>query len=447
MNKSLSINRWASLVLFSCAVVLPSRRAEANGRFPFANQLVVDPANPAHLVARTTFGLLQSFDAGKSWKWACEKVLGFSGNVDPAIGVTQDSSILAGTFDGLSITHDGACNWSVVGAPLEKEFVIDVAVEPNNPARAVALTSTGLGDTFHVILAESIDNAKTWHQAGVDLPKDFISETVDVAPSRTDRVYASGIAGTPAAGLIERSDDRGQSWSRYPVPLDGGASSYIAAVDPLDADLLYVRIDGRSMDRDTLLVSTDGAKSFKVIHQSKGALLGFALSPDGSKIMIGGPKDGLFMATRGDFVFQRVVTQTASGPGTIGPRCLTWSSQGIYACGSEYPDGFTIGISKDEGKTFASLYRLNELTQLQCAVGTQVTTFCPRDWPRVQNIIGQDLPDAGPGNPEAPPAVPNSSKHGCSCEAVGVDPFATNGIGVISLAIAMIFARRRHPRC
>ena len=48
--------------LFASALV-PSI-ALANGRFPLANQLVVDPTNPDHMVARATFGILDTHDNG-----------------------------------------------------------------------------------------------------------------------------------------------------------------------------------------------------------------------------------------------------------------------------------------------------------------------------------------------------------------------------------------------
>src|SRR4051794_34190183 len=57
------------------SVVTPGT-ARANGRYPLASQLVVDPLDPDHLVARTTFGVLSSADAGATWRWVCEEALG-----------------------------------------------------------------------------------------------------------------------------------------------------------------------------------------------------------------------------------------------------------------------------------------------------------------------------------------------------------------------------------
>ena len=170
----------------------------ANGRFPLADQVVVDPLDPSHLVLRTTYGILSSSDAGGSWGWMCEAGIGYGGTQDPAIGVLGDGTVLAGIFEGLSVTHDRGCSWAFAAEPLKGEYVIDVSVHRDEPARAVAITSTGLGVGmgFHVVLTETSDNGVTWTQAGTAINNDIISLTVDVAPSKPDRVYVSGSAGT-----------------------------------------------------------------------------------------------------------------------------------------------------------------------------------------------------------------------------------------------------------
>lgn len=80
----------AGLIL---AVVTVASRASANGRFPFANQLVVAPKDPTHIALRTTYGFLQSLDAGKTWVWVCEKSIGYGGTFDPAIGITGTDTV------------------------------------------------------------------------------------------------------------------------------------------------------------------------------------------------------------------------------------------------------------------------------------------------------------------------------------------------------------------
>ncbi len=423
--------------------LLAAREAWANGRFPYANQLVVDPSDPSHLVMRTTYGILQTFDGGASkWKWICERSVGYGGVFDPAIGATT-SRIIAGTFDGLSVSPDKGCGWAWALGPLEKNYVIDVVVDPTNPQRALAITSTGLGDGFRVLIAESRDGAATWTQLGTQLPKDFNSETLEIAASRPERLYASGIFGEPRKGAIEKSDDGGQTWERIVIPLGEGRAPFLAAVDPKDPDRLYLRIAGTSNTSDAgkspdrLLLSTDGAATWREIGNTVGDMLGFAQSPDGSKIAFGGPRDGISIASTTDYAFAKV--------SKVAARCLTWSAEGLYACGSDFDDGFTVGLSKDDGKTFAPLYELTELAQLVCPAGTKTAIECPRDWPSTQGRIG--IFDAGPAPVDAGPPTnaPPPDDGGCAVRspAVAAELF---GVASLTAVIALLARRRRAPR-
>jgi hypothetical protein len=434
--------RLAVALLPALSALFFAASAEANGRFPLADQLIIDPGDPAHMVMRVTYGMLQSVDAGKTWQWTCELAIGYNGTQDPAIGITQDGTILAGIFQGLSISHDRACSWAFYGDPLTKQYTIDNSVDRENPARAVAITSTGTMTGFHVILAETMDNGHTWTQAGVPVTNDFIALTVDTAPSRPDRVYVSGLVGKSLTPALEWSDNRGQVWTRVYVPAEfGPGNPYIAAVDPANADRVYVRISGDVADR--LLLSDDGAQTWKEIFSTGGDLLGFALSPDGTKVAVGGPTDGLHIASTTDHVFQPVAQLTT--------RCLTWSAAGLYACANEFKDGFTLGISTDEGKSFTSLYHLRDLCPLQCPAGTQTADLCSTPWPGVAATIDADVTcGAGTG---ASTSGPTSGGNGdaisggtCACRAGSAQQTAGIGLATAACLVAAAWRRRRGRR-
>ena len=82
----------ASAVALGALMLLAGAAARANGRYPLADQLVIDPENPAHIVARATFGLLDSDDGGKNFRWVCETAIGYFGVEDPPIAVTAKGS-------------------------------------------------------------------------------------------------------------------------------------------------------------------------------------------------------------------------------------------------------------------------------------------------------------------------------------------------------------------
>src|SRR5688572_9638427 len=77
-SRSSSLRRRISL-LAAAAVFGVSVTATANGRYPAASQIVVDPNDPNHLVVAATFGFLDSRDGGRNFNWLCEQAVGVAG--------------------------------------------------------------------------------------------------------------------------------------------------------------------------------------------------------------------------------------------------------------------------------------------------------------------------------------------------------------------------------
>ncbi len=408
----------------------------ANGRFPIADQLVVDPNDPAHIVLRTTYGVLQSADAGGTWGWVCEDAVGYGGTQDPAIGVMADGTVLAGIFEGLSITHDRGCSWAFAVAPLADEYVIDVSVHRDEPSRAVAITSTGMGTGFHVILAETNDNGVTWSQAGTAITNDMIALTVDVAPSNTDRVYVSGLVGKDYAPAIERTDDRGVTWTRTVLdPAYVKDVPFLAAIDPTNPDRVYLRLSGTDTDR--LLVSDDGGLTFTEVLTVAGDLLGFALSPDGTRVAIGSPAEGIHLATAADLAFQKV--------NELQSRCLTWTSAGLYSCANEFVDKFTVGLSKDDGKTFSGIYKLAEICPAVCPVGAPTNGECAAAWAPLAATLGVDqsvCSNSGSSSSGTPPPQLIAGG-GCACSIATSSGQTAAGVLAASALVALLRRRRQ----
>jgi hypothetical protein len=187
------------------------------------------------------------------------------------------------------------------------------------------------------------------------------------------------------------------------------------------------------------MVSRDGAKTWTQVAEAEGEMLAFALSPDGSKVAFGGPIDGVWMASAADPKPAKV--------SSIGARCLTWTTQGLFLCGTEYPDGFTVGISNDEAKTFKPLYQLSNISELECGATTTTGSLCPAEWPKVQATIGTPIEETGPqpvdsGQPK-PPTTPAPENKSCGCGLAGPDG-AWLGPGVV--ALAFIFGALRRKR-
>jgi len=427
------------------APLMLSSRASANGRFPAASQLVVDPSDPARLAVRTTFGLMQSTDRGASFRWICERALGYEGVYDPAIAVPGDGSLLIALPDGLSRSSDRGCVWKRAGAPVAGEYIIDLAIDPNDPKRVVAITALAEGSPMgsQAKLFESLDSGATFTRT-VLLPEDFRPQTVDLAKGAPKRIYASGLSPFARFAMVVRSDDAGATWTEATFDIADGRGAYIAGVDPTNPDRLYLRIDGESAD--DLLFSPDGAGSINKIL-SGPQLLGFAIAPDGKGVAAGGPGMGVHVAGP-DHSFKKVADH--------GVQCLTWSTEGLYACGRDPLDPFAIGRSTDGTSAFSTLLRLADLEPLRCDKGTTTEDLCPAFWPEVSRLIGKTGgvdagPDATPmidagtdaGADAATPSTPPSDDEGCGCAVPGRGAAPTALVALALLAASGLRRRKR----
>lgn len=386
----------AALLMLTLAMLSP-RPAEANGRFPYSNELLLHPNDHGMVVVRTTFGLITARDR-KTFHWTCEPIIGFDPGLDPGVAVFEDGSIATGSYHGLAVTHDGACSFPFIQGDLANQYVIDLTVEPATPSRALALTATPItGERSFVQVFETADNGRTWSKAGAPLAEDIIATTIEVAPSRRERIYVAGSFVTDGlrSAFIQASDDRGATWGPRTV-VEGTTTLYVAAVDPFDPDRVYARTY-KAAAQDSLLVSTDGAKTFETALTIKDRVNAFALSPDGSRIAAGGAFDGIFVGGRADAGTDYAFTKTSDLP----IECLRWGADALYACGlTNRGAPFVVGASTDEGRTFVPL-----LAKLQdiagpppCPRGTPSQDQCTALWPaqreRFSNPTGL-VSDAG----------------------------------------------------
>src|SRR5262249_24751786 len=149
----------------------------------------------------------------------------------------------------------------------------------------------------------------------------------------------------------------------------------IAAVDPTNADRIYVRA---GVQTSRLFVTDDAGKTFRVAYQG-GPMLGFALAP--GEVYLGGPNDGLEAATSTDLLFTR------RSPIPVG--CLTASGALLYAC---VVQSKVLVAAASDATTFTPLVRLDDIRgPLACSRGA-----CDAAWNDLRQRFGIDAtPDAG----------------------------------------------------
>ncbi len=443
-------------------------------------------AAPDHLVVRATFGLVQTFDGGKTWRWICEQAIGVSGEADPPLTVTGDGAlILVSPKGGILLSRDDGCSWTPGPALLEDRKTVDLTRDPANGARVLVLASTvvSIDDqgiaSYENRVAETRDGAAAWNDLA-PLPSDFSAETIEVAPSDPRRIYVSGTASIdPLLGVIVRSEDGGRTWLRSELALPQGSGSvFVGAIDPQNPDRLWIRVPARGdvfgFFPATLLVSSDRGRTFSVVAATARAMFGFALSPDGTKLAYGGPMDGLFIGP-------------VSGPFTkvsaLGVRCLKWGERGLYACGSQPPDPFTLGLSPNADGKFEPLYDARTTCPMTCPPGAPFTAACQTPWTAIGRSIGAPptcetpwdagtgpSPDSGPdarppdsgspladagdahnddsalGTPPIHPRAPAQARGGCDCNLATSANRLYPELASILIVPALALRRRRRRR-
>jgi hypothetical protein len=228
--------------------------------------------------------------------------------------------------------------------------------------------------------------------------------TVDVAASEPNRIYVSG--SSLGKSVLVVSDDAGATWTAHEL-MQGGqgvAGTYIAAVSPSDPKRLYLRVsrrsqadDGSTTWDDSLLVSDDAGASTREVLRQEAALLGFALSPDGSTVLAGygdpviapvvvsDSAIGLYSASSEDLNFTQKIP-------SLSVNCLRWQADGLFACAKESDplssnpslNDFHIGVFKGAGvpatlADFDALVKLKDLRgPLPWASGAP--SACDTEW-------------------------------------------------------------------
>ncbi len=453
---------FGSMLVALLAVTSVAPPARANGRFPRAQRLLERGGDPDELVLSATYGLLFSDDRGGEWRHMCELGFAFAyDDIDPLIELPADGALLVRTSHSVNRSEPPFCDYVPVLGGGRTDSVVDLTLDRADRSHVLALM-VQRGDAGSVNqLYASHDSGKTFEVQGAPLPADLLTLgiTLDVAPSDANRYYVSGL-GLEDPSVFARSDDAGAHWTVTSLPLPAGETPYIAAVSPTDPDVVYLRTNLWQTNaesvveaNDGLLFSDDGGASFHEIFRAKAKLLGFALSPDESEVLLGygDPVEasrqvdfdalGLYRGPAGDNAFTRIL------PGSV--SCLTWSPNGIYVCTSQAERAYALGFTQaldfafDAPQPLKPLLRLTDVkAPLDCPSCTS-GGVCRFEWPVSCTVLGScdadggvpldaggvpldaDCTTGGAGAPNddagvdasAPPVEPKST--GCGCRVGG----------------------------
>jgi MYXO-CTERM domain-containing protein len=414
--------------------------ADAHGAFPQVRQVVADPGNATRLWARATHGVLRSDDAGKSWSWLCTFAAGFGTTGSPSLAVGADGRVLSATLDGLYSSPNGGCDWSAPGG-MPARTVAALVSDPKNPSRLLALTSESAasGSGFESSLDESLDSGTSFAPLSAALDSGTLFLGLGISASEPSRLYLSGVSS--AKGVLMRSTDGGKTWEpAVELPLPPGTAPVVVAVHPTNPERVYVvaNASSTSSSKGTLLASADGGQSFAAALEKNAPLMGFALSPDGSRAFAsyGDPKGGAVVDESSLGLYSAATDADGFDHVQQGPvACVTFVGAELWACTAQFFHGFELGRSVDGGKTFAPVMELPGLDgPLACPAGSTVATTCTAElWDDVCTDIGK-CTGGGDGADAA-------DDGGCGCRTRAPSPGA--GWALLCLAALGRFRRRR----
>jgi photosystem II stability/assembly factor-like uncharacterized protein len=210
--------------------------------------LLVDPADPMHLLAATTGGLFVSTNGGTMWTQAlAARAWGLASH--PSGGTAAEW--LAACADGLYRSVDGGQSWTAValpGAPASWDR-LDVAIAKSNPAVAFAFGASG--GTAYLFRRDGAGWQSIPIPGGLDTSQAWYDWYAVAAPDKDSQVYIGAI------DLYRGDQDAGGNWGWTDLSTKTTGDSihpdqHALVVDPSDPNTIYAGCDGglfRSVDR------------------------------------------------------------------------------------------------------------------------------------------------------------------------------------------------------
>jgi MYXO-CTERM domain-containing protein len=457
--------------------------AHANGAFPGGQTILAPRDLTGEILMATNFGVVESRSAGRTWTWSCEQPVNSYGRLYQ-MGPPPAHRLFAIANSKLIYSDDRACGWQVAGGTLAGASVQDAFVDPNDGMHVLAIAVTfGDGGPAYRVMASHDGGATFEAPLFAADPGDLITG-VEVAARAADSIDLALAHGAQLVPTLARSTDGGATWTTVDLGAAlGTAQVRILAIDPLDADRVFLRGIGTSGD--VLAVFDQASPPAQVrLTFSNGQMTAFVKTTAGT-VLAAGNSGGVAQLFRSS-------DDVSFAPVAGAPAILSMAErQGvIYAATDTTVHPFAEAVSDDDGATWAPGLRfaaidaiagcLADACQSDCqaraAQGQWPAGMCaaapPADPdpvtdaglpppvadaglpPPVDAAAAPDAmsvhaaPDAG-GLPHAGDAgevkVPQASR-GCSC---GVTPAGSPGASFVWLGVLVALLgrrRRRSPR-
>jgi MYXO-CTERM domain-containing protein len=433
----------AALAAFGLAFA-GSRPVRANGAFPESYQIVLPADHPQQIILATNFGLIISDDDGATWTWTCESKATQNGSLYSVAAPPLDRLYSASTLVGLAWSDDGSCTWTSAGGSLTSVLATDYFSDPTNTMRVYAFGQLANDDTSPYRVVASDDGGKTFGDPLFMAPAGLSLSGVESARADPRTIYVASYVTAGFHPRLQKSIDGGATWTEIDVEPSFGANAFhIIAVDPNDANVVTARVIEPTGD--SLAISRDGGMTFTKMFTIAGSLTSYVRLDSGTILVAGAlAVDGVgFRSTDGGMTFTDWAPTTTSDAGVpdVGgdggaprpPHIRALAARGgkLYAAAKNFTDDWALGVSTDEGVTFARLMRYDQVASIRpCAQATCLES-CEAQagaqvWP--PSVCHDDSP---------PPPPPPAKKKGCGC---AVEPGGEASGGALPAALAALAA-------
>lgn len=385
----------AAGALLLAALLLAPGTARADGAFPNALAILVPADRPDEIVLGTNFGLVGSEDGGRTWTWSCEQAITSFGRLYQ-MAPAPTHRLYAIARGKLVYSDDGACGWQTAGGALGGDLCEDAFVDPSDAARVLAAgMATGGGVLYEVY--QSTDGGATFDQVVYHAEPGDLVTGIEIAASDSMTIDVALAHGATGAPTLARTTDGGGTWTLTDLTAAVGAGqARIVAIDPTDADRVFLRVIGAAGD--TLAVATDGGATVTAPLTFDGGLTAFVRTSTGTLLAFGtdGGAPALYRSRDGGAAFAAV-----AGPPAI--LALAERAGTVYAATDTMLGPVAEATSTDEGTTWTPGLTFAQVAAIDPCVKSACQTDCAmraqqQQWPATVCAAAPPPPVTGPSD-------------------------------------------------
>jgi hypothetical protein len=315
--------------------------------------------------------------------------------------------VLVGTDQGIRISQDGGCSWTVPEGPAGSLPNFSISPRPDLPEHLVSTTGDGT-EANHVL--QSLDGGLTWTSL-------FSVEGAAIWRAIWDRAGTGLVAEAVlpfGPAQLYRSTDAGGTWSES--PLDLGAFRSVGFFGPsLDGQKLWLTALSPQGEFVLGQVPSDLSSGIEVIRAFPQLITGFA------------EEEGLLHLVLGFSDYQTWTGLPEDDPTSLDAgigTCLYELDGVLWGCGGEPMHAqFSRRVSSG---SWQDVIRLADIEPRSCGPETKGAALCPAVWDAIQ----EELSGARSGGDESP----------SDCEGCG-EPAALTAVLLMMLPLG--WGRRR----